>query len=53
VETIVYVPRVHYRGGYRARVTGATVTSKAGTRYLALRRHRRARIVTLELGTRG
>jgi endoglycosylceramidase len=36
--TRVYVPRSHYRGGYRVNVQGARVTSAPGARYLLLKR---------------
>ena len=37
--TEVYVPRIHYRGGYSVRVEGAEVVSGPHSRILKLRRH--------------
>ncbi len=47
VESVVYVPHLHYRHGYRVQVQGAKVTSKPGARHLHLRRARGAHQVTL------
>lgn len=49
VRTVVYVPRVHYKGGYSVAVKRAKVVSKPGARYLVLRRGKRARSVTVSV----
>ena len=49
VETLVFVPRVHYPDGYRARVRGADVVSRAGSQRLELRRQPGAAEVRLKL----
>jgi endoglycosylceramidase len=43
--TDVFIPRIHYRRGYRAAVKGAEVLSRPGARHLVLRAHRGARTV--------
>ena len=43
----VFIPKLHYRGGYRARVTGAEVLSKPGRQHLILRADPGAKRVTL------
>lgn len=61
VETVIYVPRSHYRHGYDVTVTNAAVDergtarsgSSAGGRYLRLRRLPRARSVTVEVASSG
>ena len=52
VKTRVYVPRSHYRHGYRSRVKGARVVSRPNARYLTLRRRRDAREVAVKLKPR-
>jgi endoglycosylceramidase len=38
LKTRIYIPRSHYRGGYRVNAQGARVTSAPGARYLLLKR---------------
>jgi endoglycosylceramidase len=45
--TEVFVPRIHYRGGYVAQADGARVVSKPGARILKLKRARGADEVSL------
>jgi endoglycosylceramidase len=45
--TEVFVPRIHYRGGYGAQADGARVVSKPGARILKLKRARGADEVSL------
>ena len=45
--TDVYIPRLHYRRGYRVRVTGATEVGHRGDQHLILRAKRGARRVSL------
>jgi endoglycosylceramidase len=52
VETVVYVPRLHYRSGYDVAVKGADPTSSSGARHLRLRRTKRAKTVSLTLTPR-
>jgi len=52
-KTLVFVPHIHYPRGYRARVRGADVVSRAGSQQLQLRRGRRAREVRLTVTPRG
>jgi endoglycosylceramidase len=47
--TEVYVPRTHYRDGYRAEVSGARIVSDYGARILKLRRGRAAERVELTI----
>ncbi|HYY74160.1 MAG TPA: hypothetical protein VE662_05010, partial [Solirubrobacterales bacterium] len=37
--TRIYVPRIHYQDGYSVAVSGATVVSEPGARYLELKRN--------------
>jgi endoglycosylceramidase len=49
-ETVVYVPRVHYRHGYRVAVMGAAVVKRRPrSRYLRLARRPRARSVSVKI----
>jgi endoglycosylceramidase len=43
----VFIPKLHYRGGYRARVSGAEVLSKPNRQHLILRANAGAKRVTL------
>ena len=52
LETEVYVPRIHFRSGYRAQVDGASASRRAGGRVLALRRERGAEAIHLSLEPR-
>jgi endoglycosylceramidase len=45
--TDVFVPKLHYPGGYRARVGGARVVSRRNAQHLVLRGLRRARRIRL------
>ena len=48
--TLIFVPtQVHYRHGYCARTTGASVTSARGSDLLEVTNNRRARLVTVEV----
>lgn len=48
-RTLVFMPRIQYPGGYRARVSGAAVTSRRNARKLVLRAERGARRTTLSV----
>jgi endoglycosylceramidase len=50
--TTVFVPRLHYPDGYRARVKGAKVVSRRNAKYLQLRARRGAKAVRLALKAR-
>jgi endoglycosylceramidase len=50
--TDVFVPRLHYRDGYRVKVKGARAVSRPGAKHLLLRTRRRADAVTLTLTAR-
>ena len=52
VPTEVFVPRLHYRGGYSVRVRGARVVSEPGARVLKLRRARGATTVEVAVTPR-
>ena len=52
VLTRVFVPRIHYRAGYRVQVDGADPVSSPGARVLLLRRTRGAAEVLLTLTPR-
>ena len=50
VETVIYVPRIHYRTGYHVAVRGAAVvTGQPGSRYLRLARRPGARSVSVKI----
>ena len=50
--TDIFVPRLQYPGGYRARVKGATVLSRRDRRHLILRGHVRAARVSVAITPR-
>ena len=50
--TDVFVPRLHYRDGYRAEAKGARVVSKPGAKHLLLRARRRVEKVSLTVRPR-
>lgn len=52
VLTEVFVPRLHYPGGYDVQVRGARMVSRPGAQSLLLRRDRSAGEVTLRLAPR-
>ncbi len=47
--TRVFVPRIHYRGGYRAQVKGGKRVSRRDARVLRLKRKRRAQRVSVAI----
>jgi hypothetical protein len=48
--TLIFVPtQVHYRHGYCARTTGASVTSARGSDLLRVRNNRAGSLVTVEI----
>jgi endoglycosylceramidase len=54
VETVVYVPRIHYRHGYRVELKGAAVVRRRPrSRYLRLARRSGARLVSVKIVPRG
>jgi endoglycosylceramidase len=50
--TDVFVPRLHYRDGYRAEVEGASIESRPNAKHLLLRARRRAGTVAVSVTPR-
>ena len=52
IKTEIFLPRIHYRGGYRVELEGARRVSRRNAKVLKLKRRRGAEQVTVSVGPR-